>query len=98
MNASQRKIVMWTLIAAAVGLHFSFVNWEGTSFMNGMSDDLFAWFHANRSFVDQKVLCILAGVVAPVVLIGAGAFVGVGGRNLDVSPSQTKPENSKRES
>jgi hypothetical protein len=92
MNAIQRKIVMWTLIASAVALHFSFLNWTSIDDHLQLLGGLVA---INESFRDQRVLCILAGLVAPALLIGTGLFIGAGRQATKPLPPRTNPETSK---
>jgi hypothetical protein len=94
MNAMQRRIAKWTLIAAAIALHFSFVTWNYNGYVD---DELFLFFSPSRAFHGQTVLCILAGLVAPALLIGLGFFIAAGASAPKASPPQTNPQTSKND-
>jgi hypothetical protein len=87
MNATQRTIVLWFLIIAAVILHFAFISYEDphaatwnpqTNVPVWKNSELFWCFYTTRPFWDQKILCVAIGLVAPVLLVGIALFIRAG--------------------
>lgn len=58
-----------SLILAAFVLHFTFCFWNPTA--NGTSSAIFAFVCDNHDIASRPV-CIVAGLVAPILLLGMG--------------------------
>ena len=83
MNKQQRQLIVWGLIAIAIVTHFGFCQWGDSH-----------WLHRDHKAIDMQIvhvgdlylsarfihpiLGIIAGIIVPLVLVGAAAFVYVG--------------------